>query len=170
MVATGNDAADAGTPDGPIAYADALGFLLSQIGFAVAQGFKAAMAPLGLDPREFALLNAIATASGQPQQVLSEELAIPPSSMVGLVDSLEARGLIERRPHASDRRVRAVHLTDTGRALLLEAVGAAIAYNDRVRGGLEEEDEARLVALLRQVAAGLGIGRGVHPAMREEPC
>ena len=47
---------------------------------------------------------------------------MPPSRMVALVDELEQRGLVERRPHPSDRRVRALYLTAEGREML--AAGA----------------------------------------------
>jgi DNA-binding MarR family transcriptional regulator len=50
-----------------------------------------------------------------PMNVLAQCLHNDPSNITGLVDRLEGKGLVERRPHPSDRRVKALVLTDEGR-------------------------------------------------------
>src|ERR671915_123121 len=79
-----------------------VGFLISQLGFLSSKGFAEALGPLGIDPRDWALLRFVAAAEGQSQQALAERLAVPPSRMVALVDRLEQGGLIERRPDPDD--------------------------------------------------------------------
>src|SRR5580698_5594651 len=91
-----------------------VGFMLSTIGYAVSSGFSEILAPLGLEPREFALLRAVSTTEGQSQQAIGERLGIPSSRMVAFVDALEGRGLLERRHNPADRRARALYLTDEG--------------------------------------------------------
>src|SRR5262245_18056926 len=95
-----------------------VGFLLSALGYRVSRRFHAALAPLELDPREFAVLRGVGFADGQSQQAVAAQLQIPPSRMVAIVDELEARGLLERQPRPGDRRVRTLHLTAAGRELL----------------------------------------------------
>ncbi len=56
-------------------------------------------------------MNVVDAAAGQSQQAIAEAIGAPPSRMVAIVDELEQRGLIERRPHPSDRRVHALYLT-----------------------------------------------------------
>src|SRR5215207_8940636 len=90
-------------------------FLLSQVGFHSSRLWRERMARLDLDPREVVLLRHVVAAEGQSQQALAEALQIPPSRMVALVDGLEQRGLLERRPIPGDRRVRALHLSREGR-------------------------------------------------------
>ena len=68
-----------------------VGFALSSVGYAVARRFREILAPLELEPREFALLRAVGAAEGQSQQAIGERLQIPPSRMVAFVDALEAR-------------------------------------------------------------------------------
>jgi DNA-binding MarR family transcriptional regulator len=51
---------------------------------------------------------------GQSQQAIARQLRIPPSRLVPLVDSLETRGVIERRRDPGDRRNHALYLTDEG--------------------------------------------------------
>src|ERR1700722_10116450 len=92
-----------------------VGFTLSSLGLAVSRRFHATLEPLGLEPREFVLLRAVAPAEGASQQAIGERLHIPASRMVAFVDALEARGLLERRPNPDDRRARALYLTDDAR-------------------------------------------------------
>ena len=95
----------------------AVGFAVSSIGNAVAKRFRATLAPLELEPREFALLRAVAAAEGQSQQAIGESLQIPPSRMVAFVDALERRALLERRHNPDDRRTRELYLTRDGRGV-----------------------------------------------------
>jgi DNA-binding MarR family transcriptional regulator len=55
----------------------------------------------------------------QPVQMnrLADALSCDASNVTGLVDRLESRGLVQRRPSATDRRVKVLHLTDTGSRL-----------------------------------------------------
>src|ERR671934_2864817 len=101
--------------------ADSVGFMLSTLGHAVSRRFIHALEPLELHPREFAVLRAVKANDGQSQQTLAERLRIPPSRMVAIVDELESRGLIERRPDPDDRRVRALFVTTRGHTLLDDA-------------------------------------------------
>src|SRR5437899_5033201 len=117
-----------------------VGFLLSQLGFATSAGFRDALAPLGLDPGRFAILRALAANEGQSQQAICVALHVPPSRMVGLVDWLEERGLVERRVNPSDRRARAVHVTDQGRELLDRAVATATEFEGWVSTPLDAEE------------------------------
>ena len=102
-----------------------VGFTLSSVGHAVSRRFREILAPLELEPREFALLRGVSAAEGQTQHAIGGRLQIPPSRMVAFVDALEARGLLERRLNPEDRRTRALHLTDAGRDLLDRAFGGS---------------------------------------------
>src|SRR5260370_40488319 len=87
-----------------------VGFTVSTVGYAVSRRFREILAPLKLEPREFALLRAVSASEGESQQVIGGRLKIPPSRMVAFVDALEARGLLERRLNPDDRRTRELHL------------------------------------------------------------
>lgn len=142
-------------------------FSLSSLGYAVSRGFKETLTPFELEPREFAVLRAVDFQEGLSQQASGDGLQIPRSRMVAIVDELEGRGLLERRPHATDRRVRELHLTDAGRALMAEALERAVLYERQVSSALGAEERDRLLDLLERVATSLGIGPGAHAALRE---
>lgn len=143
-------------------------FLLSQLGFVSSKRFFEALAPIGIQPREFLLLRMLSAAEGQSQQALAERLHVPPSRMVALVDGLEERGLLERRPDPGDRRVRALHLTADGKRLLKKAVGVAVKYDSDLCSNLTADENEQLVDLLLKLQAGKVELRGVHPGLAKE--
>lgn len=147
----------------------AVGFLLSSLGYASSRGFQRKLAPLGLDPRGFAVLRSVGFAEGQTQQSLASALAIPASRMVAILDGLESRGLLQRRLRDDDRRSRAVHLTDAGKALLQRAFRIAAGHESWLCEGLSAEDRDQLIGLLDRIAQHLGLLPGTHEALREDP-
>jgi DNA-binding MarR family transcriptional regulator len=144
-----------------------VGFALSTTGYAVAQRFRQALAPLKLEPREFALLRAVGAAEGQTQQAIGERLQIPASRMVAFVDALEGRGLLERRPNLKDRRARALHLTPAGREVLERAFALALAYERDLCAELQGAEREQLLGLLQRIADRLGLPAQVHAALTE---
>ena len=141
-----------------------VGFTISSIGYAVARRFRELLAPAGLEPREFALLRAIGADEGQSQQTIGERLQIPPSRMVAFVDVLEQRGLVERRQNPTDRRARALFLTEPGRETLARAFTRAIEHERDLCADLSAEEREQLLDLLGHVAQRLGLPPRVHAA------
>jgi DNA-binding MarR family transcriptional regulator len=142
----------------------AVGFTVSSIGYAVARRFRETLAPLVLEPREFALLRAVGAAEGLSQQAAGERLRIPPSRMVAFVDALEARALLERRHNPLDRRTRALYLTPVGRELLERASVLATELERHLCAQLDAAEREQLLALLQRVGLQLGVAPGTHAA------
>jgi DNA-binding MarR family transcriptional regulator len=142
----------------------AVGFTVSSVGYAVARCFRETLAPLALEPREFALLRTVGAAEGLSQQAAGERLQIPPSRMVAFVDALEARALLERRHNPLDRRARALYLTPTGRELLGRASVLATELERHLCAQLDAGEREQLLALLQRVGLQLGLPTGTHAA------
>jgi DNA-binding MarR family transcriptional regulator len=88
--------------------------------------------------------------------------------MVAIVDELERRELLERRPHARDRRVRNLHLTAAGKRLLKQAERRAQQFDRQVSDPLTELELQQLLGLLHRVAAALDLEPGAaHAALRD---
>jgi DNA-binding MarR family transcriptional regulator len=138
-------------------------FLLSQLGYHSSRLWQGRLAPLGLDPRHVMLLRHVAVAEGRSQQALGEAVQIPPSRMVALVDALEQRGLLRRRPDPNDRRVRTLHLTRDGRRLLDKVMEISLEHERQLCKGLQPAEREQLITLLSRLAAHQGLGEGVHP-------
>ena len=133
-------------------------YLLFRIGREQATGFSARMAALGLRPKHFALLNAIALAGGVSQQELGKRLELDPSGLVGAIDELEAMGLVERRRDPADRRRYALTLTEEGTATLGRARRLVSEGARELLGPLGDDEVDTLVELLGRVAQGIGAG------------
>jgi DNA-binding MarR family transcriptional regulator len=144
-------------------------FMLSSLGYTISRRFHEVLRPLELEPGEFALLRAVSANEGEAQNALAEQLHISPSWMVTIVDELEKRGLLERRPHARDRRVRNLHLTAAGKKLLKRAEKQAEQFDRQVAEQFDEAELGRVLDLLDRVAEGLELQPGAHAAMRERP-
>jgi DNA-binding MarR family transcriptional regulator len=145
-----------------------VGFLLSQLGFVTSKRFHEALSPLGIGPREWALLRFVDASEGESQHTLAERLGVPPSRMVALVDGLEEAGLIERRAVPDDRRVRALYLTAKGREVLGRAVEVAIERETELCSALDESEREQLIDLLQKLQAERVPRRGVHPGLAVE--
>ncbi len=142
-----------------------LAFLLSQVGIYASQRFAERIAALDLQPPLFRVLNAVDAAEGNSQQAIGEAIGAPASRMVSIVDELEQRGLVDRRPHPSDRRIRALYLTAAGRKLLARGRKIAAEHEEDLTRGMSETERKRLAALLQKLVDEQGIGRGVHPGL-----
>jgi DNA-binding MarR family transcriptional regulator len=150
-------------------FGHSVGFLLSQLGYAVARRFKTALAEVSMEPRQFAVMRAIEVAQNRSQQVLAEELQIPASSMVALLDQLEARGFVGRHLDPGDRRVRIVELTDLGRSSLQHATRIAMATEATLCAGFSESEREEVIASLQKVSRNLGLATGIHPDLGAAP-
>jgi MarR family transcriptional regulator, transcriptional regulator for hemolysin len=104
---------------------------------------------LGLTPALFGLLNVVGARKGANQQELGAAMGIDRSTMVLLVDELEAKGMAERRPHPSDRRAREVAITLAGSKALRSARQMATHVEDEVLRGLSDAERRELLRLLR---------------------
>jgi DNA-binding MarR family transcriptional regulator len=144
---------------------NAVGFLLSTLGFHSHAVWAERLLPLGLDSRQAAMIRHVAGAEGQPQQALAQALGIPPSRVVGLVDALEQRGLLRRQGDPADRRVRTLHLTSEGRRMVRTLAEVSAAHEHSLCVGLKGEERQHLLLLLKKVVAGLDLSDTVHSGL-----
>jgi DNA-binding MarR family transcriptional regulator len=96
---------------------DCLSFYLGKAYQRVTQSAKQRLAPYGVTPVQYALLKVLWEQDDQSGAELGERLLLDSATMTGLLDRLEQAALIERKAHATDRRVNRVVLTARGRDL-----------------------------------------------------
>ncbi|GAA0301831.1 MarR family winged helix-turn-helix transcriptional regulator [Kineococcus aurantiacus] len=127
---------------------------------AVHQGFSrsatGAVADVPAGPRGYQVLVAITTEEPSSQLALAHRLGIDKTQMTYVVDALEAAGLVERRPHPDDRRVRQVLPTAAGRTLLTSARAALRAVEADLMRHLSGSEQTQLRRLLARVALTAG--------------
>lgn len=128
------------------------GFLMGYMGAHSGLRFAQALEPLGVHPRHFGVMTVLDARPGLTQQDLADVSGVDRSSMVALLDELEAGGLAERRPHPVDRRKRCIHLTRKGQATLTRLRAVAQAAGEDTLGALSDGERAELHRLLRKLA------------------
>jgi DNA-binding MarR family transcriptional regulator len=136
-------------------------FLLAQLG-ALAER----LIELDLTPPQTGLLRAIADTPGRSQQALATQLGTQATRLVALVDGLERRGVIERRRNPDDRRLHALHLTESGKDLMRTLGHTATAHGTALTAALDEDERTTLHAMLTRIAEQQGLPWGVHGGYR----
>lgn len=106
----------------------------------------------GVSPGRIGMLLLIDANPGVTQSRLAAAVRRDRSTMVGVLDQLEAKGLIERR-RGEDRRTNGLWLTRAGRGLLARAKRAIAAHEERVAARLSAAERVLLLELLARIAA-----------------
>ncbi len=142
---------------GSVTLADQAWALLLQVAFEhVHAHFAAAVAELDLAPMQAKALHELNVEPPISMRELAERLKSDPSNVTGLIDRLEARGLVERRPDPSDRRIKGLALTSAG-ASMRERLFARLYSAPRSVADLSERDQRCLRdALQRILSASTG--------------
>jgi DNA-binding MarR family transcriptional regulator len=145
--------------------------LLSHLARLIRMASATELGLLGLRPRHFVALTVMRENGGVTgQQELATELGIDRTNLVGLLNELEAEGLILRRRAPEDRRRHIVELTPAGGERLAAAEAAIGAAEDEVLGALSDRQREQLFVLLQQANAGRVPDWAAAAAEREEDC
>jgi DNA-binding MarR family transcriptional regulator len=110
---------------------------LQQIAVAV---FLEEMAEFDVTPVQLCALMSIAQSPGIDQFGLSRMIGYDKSTVAGVVERLEAKGLIRRTVSKRDRRARELSITAAGRRVVRDSVGASGRITERLFGGLSAEE------------------------------
>ena len=122
-----------------------------RLGELVLARYEAAFAPLGVKALAFDTLACIRDGYGQSQQDLRKRLGIYAPKMVGLIDDLESKGLVERQVSRADRRRHVLTLTPKGEAMLESGLAIAAALEDELFGAVPADYKASFQALVERL-------------------
>ena len=136
--------------------APALGMLPGLIGYqlrlaqrAIFADFADTVGESGISPGLFGILVVIGENPGLTQQALANAAHLDRSTVVTVIDKLEARGLVKR--HAADRRSNGLFLADSGMALLRKLKRKVATHERRVVRELSVRERVQLVSLLQRI-------------------
>ena len=104
-----------------------------------------------LTPVQYAALVAIHTHPGIDATRLSAVIAFDRSTLGSVIERLEAKDFIERKPSPEDRRIKLLHLTKAGTAILREIIPAVERAQARMLEPLKPADRKALTGLLAQL-------------------
>ena len=126
-----------------------LGYLLKHAQQRLAELTGPALAPFGISGRELAVMLTLAGCEPASQRQAAQRLGVDRTTMVALVDGLEAKNLVTRRPQEGDRRGNVVELTPHGRDTLRRAGAAAAEAERRFLAPLSPAVAAQFAGALR---------------------
>lgn len=128
-----------------------IGYNARRAALAVIDVFLERMAPYGLRPVDFSVLSLVAHNPGITSRQLCATLGILPPNLVGMVNGLEKRELLARKPHPRDGRAMGLHLTPAGQKLMRDAEKTAATLEGEVAARLTAGELQTLIRLLKKV-------------------
>lgn len=93
---------------------------------------------------------------GVRQGMLAEQLGVEGPTVVPLVDQIERAGLAERRPDASDKRAKTIHLTPAGRSLAALAETRSAEIRSALFADIPAEDLAIAITVVERLSQAIG--------------
>lgn len=128
-----------------------IGYNARRAALAVIEVFMERMAPYDLRVVDFSVLSLVTHNPGITSRQLCTALGILPPNLVAMVNSLEKRELIARKPHPRDGRAMGLHLTASGKKLMREAENTAMGLEADVASRLSASEAKTLIRLLQKV-------------------
>lgn len=128
-----------------------IGYNARRAALAVIEVFLDRMAIYDLRPVDFSVLSLVTHNPGITSRQLCTTLGILPPNLVGMVNHLEGRALIERQPHPRDGRAMGLHLTPAGQKLMREAERTAAQLEADAAAKLTDAEMRTLIRLLKKV-------------------
>lgn len=109
---------------------------------------------LGITPVQYAALHTVCDTPGIDQRTLARTIGFDTSTIGGVIDRLEARGLLARHANPDDRRVRLLALTPEGKKLLRDVTPAMLRAQDRMLEPLPARQRADFMRMLEALLKG----------------
>jgi len=108
----------------------------------------------GITPVQYAALQAVLNSPGLDQRTLARTIGFDTSTIGGVVDRMEARGLMQRNTSAQDRRVRLLTLTAAGQQLVADVTPAMLQAQERILAPLTAPERGEFLRMLGVLISG----------------
>lgn len=128
-----------------------INFILTKVQQSVQQFFKGELEQFGITPGQYMVLKCLWDENGTTVKQMADRLQLDSSTITGILDRLENKGMIKRKHDLIDRRALCVVLTPKGKALEKSVNQAIINANHKVLGSLENQESEDLKLLLQKI-------------------
>ena len=130
---------------------DSAAYLASQMAKGFARSLQQRAAKLGFSPGQFPILLELWSEDGLTQKQLLERVDIEQATMANTLSHMARDGLVERRPHPSDKRAQQIFLTSRAAAMQAEAIEAAMATDTDLLKDFRQFERELLLEYIRRV-------------------
>ncbi|WP_061212705.1 MarR family winged helix-turn-helix transcriptional regulator [Syntrophomonas wolfei] len=131
-----------------------LNFVLTKAQQSVHQLFKAELMPYGVTPGQYSVLKCLWKDNGQTVKQLAEHLYLDSSTVTGILDRMEQKGMIKKKADPKDRRALQVLLTEKGQDLEEPLTQAILNANKKALRQMDENQFESLKELLHKLSPG----------------
>lgn len=128
-----------------------LGFMINHAGRRLSHLLSIRYQPYDITTEQWAVLNRLAERDGISQKDLAQRAEKDQTNVTRILDQLERKGLVERRPNAVDRRSFLTFITDKGKSLNEVLLPVEKEVINSVLHGLSEEEKDLLRAMLNRI-------------------
>jgi len=129
-----------------------VGLQLTRTARTVSRAFDDALAQAGGSLPVWLVLLAMKTRNLASQRELAEAVGIREATLTHHLSAMETAGLISRQRDPANRRIHIVELTAAGDEMFMTLRAAAIDFDQRLRGGISEQEISRLRGVLARLA------------------
>lgn len=138
-------------PHPPFELDDVLGYLIVRVAATLEHAFTEVVAAEGLTVRQFGILAQLAGGDTLTAAEIARRIGVTAQGMGRQIDTLVARGLLERGPHPGPGRPIDVRTTTTGHDTFIRAARLARAEQHRTTGHLTPDEHHTLLEQLREI-------------------
>ena len=130
---------------------DRLAYVLKRLHLDLHELHEQVLAPFRISAGELAILMLIDARQPESQQQVAARLGVDRTTMVSLIDALQAEGLVARRPDPQYRRRKVIELRESGAVTLRRATRASDEAEQRLLATLTPTEAAQLRSLLNRL-------------------
>lgn len=141
-----------------------IGLRLTQVARTVSRAFDDSLTAAGGSLPVWLVLLAMKTRDLASQRELADAVGIREATLTHHLNAMEGAGLISRHRDPANRRIHVVRLTPDGDEMFLTLRAAALAFDQRLREGITDEETAGL----RELLGRLAVNAGTRPAAGRE--